>query len=349
MGVVLTPIIEKDVISLGDLRSRTLAVDGNGELYQFLALIRLRDGTPLHDSRGRITSHLAGLFYRVTRLIAEHDVRLVFAFDGTPPPLKAREVAKRRSIRARFEHERAEALARGDAATAYTKATMTSRLTREMVGEARELLRLLGVPSVQAPSEGEAQAAHMAARSSQVWAAASKDYDALLFGAPRLVRFLTISGKEFLPSQGAFRPIVPEVLELQRLLDAWRIDRAGLVDLALLVGTDFNDGIKGVGPKTALKLVQQHGRIEQMPSDIRDALGDPALVAEARRVYLVPDVTDAFDAVPFPPDRDGVIRFLCDEREFSRPRVAAALDRAFGLTARSDGSAAEGSTEGRRR
>src|SRR6516164_6660066 len=133
MGVLLTPIIVKRELSLDDLRGKRLAVDGNGELYQFLALIRLRDGTPLKDSTGRITSHLAGLFYRTTRLVAEHGVNLVFVFDGTPPPLKAREIAKRREIRRRFEEERAAAVARGDEAAAYSKATMTSRLTREMV------------------------------------------------------------------------------------------------------------------------------------------------------------------------------------------------------------------------
>jgi flap endonuclease-1 len=329
MGVVLTPIVASDAIALSALRGRTLAVDGNGELYQFLAMIRLRDGTPLRDSTGRITSHLSGLFYRVTRLIAEHGVRLAFVFDGAPPPLKARELAKRRAVRARYEAEHAATLSRGDEAAAYSKATMTSRLTREMVAEARELLRLLGVPTVQAPSEGEAQASHMAATSEHVWAAASKDYDALLFGAPRLVRFLTISGKEFLPSQGTSRPIVPEVLELARLLEGWRIDREGLVDLALLVGTDFNDGVKGIGPKKALKLVQQHGRIEHMPAAVRDALGDPAGVDEVRRVYLAPDVTSDFDVEPSEPDFAGVTRFLCDEREFSRERVGAALERAF--------------------
>ncbi len=329
MGVLLTPIVSSDAISLSALRGRTLAVDGHGELYQFLALIRLRDGTPLKDSTGRITSHLTGLFYRVTRLIAEHDVRLVFVFDGVPPPLKARELANRRAVRARYEEEHASAVARGDAAAAYSKATMTSRLTREMVAEARALLRLMGVPTVQAPSEGEAQASHMAASTGRVWAAASKDYDALLFGAPRLVRFLTISGREFLPSQGTFRPIVPETLELPRLLDAWRIDREGLVDLAILVGTDFNVGIKGIGPKKALKLVQQHGRIEHMPASIRDALGDPAAIGEVRRIYLSPDVTDEFDIEPFEPDLAGIVRFLCDEREFSRERVAAAIERTF--------------------
>ena len=122
-------------------------------------------------------------------------------------------------------------------AAAYSKSTMTSRLTREMVGEARELLRLMGIPTVQAPSEGEAQAAHMAATSKEIWASASKDYDSLLFGAPRLVRFLTISGKEFLPSQGTFKPIVPETIELQSLLDGWGITRQALIDLAILVCT----------------------------------------------------------------------------------------------------------------
>src|SRR5215831_1478462 len=264
MGVLLTPIIVKQTVALQDLRGRTLSVDGNGELYQFLALIRLRDGTPLRDSSGRITSHLSGLFYRVTRLIADHALKLVFVFDGTPPERKANAIKKRREIRQRYEHERNEALARGDLAQAYSKATMTSRLTREMVGEARELLRLLGLPTVQAPAEGEAQAAHMA-HAPDIWAAASKDYDTLLFGAPRLVRFLTISGKEFLPSKGAFRPIVPEVLELVAQLDRWQITREQLVDLALLIGTDFNSGVHGIGPNKALALVQQYRRIEDIP------------------------------------------------------------------------------------
>lgn len=329
MGVLLTPIVTKRTLALADLRDRTLAVDGNAELYQFLALIRLRNGEPLHDSNGRITSHLSGLFFRVTRLIAEYGVRLVFVFDGTPPALKAREVAKRRATRARYEDERTAALARGDTAAAYAKATMTSRLTREMVAEAVELLRLLGVPTVQAPSEGEAQAAHMAATSSAVWAAATKDYDALLFGAPRVVRFLGIGGKEFLPSQGTFRPIVPELIELAPMLGALGIDRQGLIDLALLVGTDFNDGVKGIGPKKALKLVQQHGRIEAMPADIRDALGDPALIEAVRQIYLAPDVTDHYTLAPGTPDPDGVVRFLCDEREFGRQRVVAALERTW--------------------
>ncbi len=329
MGVVLTPIITKDATTLAELRGRMLAVDGNGELYQFLALIRLRDGTPLKDSRGRITSHLSGLFYRTTRLMSEYALKLVFVFDGAPPALKAREVAKRRSVKKKYEEDHAAAIARGDMAAAYSKSTMTSKLTREMVAEARELLRLMGIPTVQAPSEGEAQAAHMAASSPDIWAAASKDYDSLLFGAPNLVRFLTISGKEFLPSQGTFRPIVPETIVLEQLLSGWGISRASLVDLAMLVGTDFNEGIKGIGPKKALALVQRHGRIEEMPPEIRDGLGDPETIDVVRRIFLEPSVTDEFDVRQGEPDLDGIFRFLCDEREFGRDRVRSAIERTF--------------------
>lgn len=325
MGVLLTPIIVKQTLSLEALHGALLAVDGQGELYQFLALIRLRDGTPLRDSKGRITSHLAGLFYRTTRLIADYALKLVFVFDGTPPVLKTSEIERRRTIRQRYEDEHAEALRTGDFQTAYSKATMTSRLTRDMVGEARELLHLLGIPTVQAPSEAEAQAAHMAA-ANDVWAAGSKDYDSLLFGAPRVVRFLTVSGKEFLPSQGIFRPIVPELIELDRLLDALHISRGQLVDLAILVGTDFNDGVRGIGPKKALKLVQEHRSIERMPDELRRAAGD---VDGIRRIYLTPEITDRYDIRFGEPDMPGVVDFLCGEREFSKERVTAALDRAF--------------------
>jgi len=325
VGVLLTPIIVKEPLTLKDLRGRLLAVDGPAELYQFLALIRLRDGTPLRDSKGRITSHLSGLFYRVTRLVADYGLKLAFVFDGKPPARKAAELARRRSIREQYEAEHEEALRTGDLAAAYSKATMTSRLTKEMIGEARELLRLLGIPTIQAPSEAEAQAAHMAATGA-VWAAGSKDYDSLLFGAARLVRFITISGKEFLPSRGTFRPIEPELIDLTRFLNALHITRPQLIDLALLVGTDFNDGVKGIGPKKALKLVQDHGSIDRMPATIRDAVGD---VDAVREIYAKPEVTDAYDLQFGEPDFAGVTDFLCTEREFSRERVAAALQRAF--------------------
>jgi flap endonuclease-1 len=326
MGLPLTPIVVKQAIDLHSLRGKRLAVDGHGELYQFLALIRLRDGTPLQDKTGRITSHLAGLFYRATRLIADHGVQLVYVFDGAPPASKRAELDRRREVRERYEGELAEARAAGDLARAYSKSTMTSRLTREMVQEAVTLLHLMGIPTVQAPSEGEAQAAHMA-RAGKVWAAASKDYDSLLFGAPRLVRFLTISGKEFLPSVGSFRAITPELIELDRMLDVLGISREQLIDLGILMGTDFNAGIKGIGPKKALNLLRRHGTIENMPAEVREVV--QSSLAEVRRIYLEPAVTDDYTAESGPCDVSGVVRFLCEERIFAEERVRAALRRAF--------------------
>ena len=326
MGVLLTPIIIKEQLSLDDLQGRSLAVDGNGELYQFLALIRLRDGSPLMDSKGRITSHLSGLFYRVTRLIADYRIQLIFVMDGRPPLLKSAEIERRRGIKVRYDAEHAAALAAGDMAKAYSKATMTSRLSRGMVDEAIELLRLMGIPVVQAPSEGEAQASHMC-MAGNVWAAASKDYDCLLFGSPRLLRFLTISGKEFLPSKGISRPIVPEVIDTQALLAHYGLKREQLVDLAILVGTDFNDGVKGIGPKKALKLVQDYGSIDQMPEEIQAAAGPN--IQEIRHIFLSPEITEDVTMESGLPDWAAVEKFLCDEREFSRERVRAAMQRAF--------------------
>src|SRR5262245_22119348 len=166
----------------------------------------------------------------------------------------------------------------------------------------------------------------MAARG-LVWAAASKDYDCLLFGTPRLLRFLTISGKEFLPSKGVSRPIVPEVIDTKALLAHYGLTREQLIDLAILVGTDFNDGVKGIGPKKALKLVTEFSSIEKMPAEIQSAVGTG--IEEIRRIFLSPEVTDDVTINFGSPDRLAVERFLCDEREFSRDRVRAALQRAF--------------------
>jgi flap endonuclease-1 len=204
---------------------------------------------------------------------------------------------------------------------------MTSRLTTEMIADAKQLLRLMGLPVVQAPSEGEAQAAYMAQRG-DVWAAASKDFDALLFGAPRLVRFLTISGREFLPSQGTFRPITPELIDLQRMLDALHITRTQLIDLGLLVGTDFHPGVRGIGPKKALALVTRYGAIDHMPLEVRDAFG--ADLNRLRQIFLEPEVEDNYHVTAAESDLDGVGRFLCDDHAFNRDRVMAAMTRAFG-------------------
>jgi len=324
LGVNLTPIVEKRVVTLKDLRGRSFAVDGFVVLHQFLALIRARDGQSLMDAQGRTTSHLVGLAFRTTRLVADYGMRLVFVFDGRPPQLKRAEVEKRREIREKFEEEYREAVAAGDYKAAMAKVVMTGRLTGEGIEDAKRLLDLLGIPWVQAPSEGEAQAAYMAARG-DVWASNSQDYDSLLFGTPRLVRYITIQGEEWLPSKGRARRLQPEIIELEAMLNTLQLSRGQLIDLGILIGTDFNPGIRGIGPKTALKLLRKHGRLEDLPAEIRDQLTPD--IGAIRELYLNPPATDNYTLDEKPVQEEELIRFLCDERSFSRERVETMIAR----------------------
>jgi len=324
LGVNLTPIILKQVVDLSNLKGRSLAVDAFNVLHQFLALIRTQDGTPLMDEEGRVTSHLVGLAYRTTRLIADYRIKPVFVFDGIPPPIKRAEVERRKASRRKAEEEYKAAIEAADYATAFSKAVMTGRLTAELVADSKRLLDLLGIPWIQAPSEGEAQAAYVA-RKGDVWGVNSRDYDSLLFGAPRLVRYVTIQGEKYLPSKGRARRLEPEVINLEDFLSHHGITRRQLVDLAILVGTDFNDGIKGIGPKTALKLVKEHCRLEDMPEDVVNKL--PSNRDEIRRLYFEPEVTDEYSLRWGDLDEDGLHEFLCEERSFSKRRVEVIVDR----------------------
>jgi flap endonuclease-1 len=320
----LTPLIQKQEMTLDDLRGKSFAVDGFIVLHEFLALIRDRTGKPLTDEQGNVTSHLVGLAFRTTRLISDYDMKLVFVFDGKPPTLKSQELAGRRDARRKAEEEYQAALERGDLQEAFSKAVMTGKLTTQGIEDAKRLLDLLGIPWVQAPSEGEAQAAYMAQRG-DVWAANSKDYDSLLFGAPRLVRFLSISGQEWLPSKGRARKVLPELIDLDKFLDYNGITRHQLIDMGILIGTDFNTGIKGIGPKTALKLIKKHGKLEDLPVEIREKL--PETIDQIRNIYLNPDVTDDYSVEGGELQEEALDGFLCGEKNFSTRRVQTLINR----------------------
>lgn len=324
MGVNLTPIAVRERLDLRHLAGRTLAVDASIELYQFLSIMRLPDGSPLTDGEGRVTSHLNGLLFRTTRLMSEHGIRLLFVFDGVPPELKRREIERRRAARDRARREYEDAVARGDRAAAWSKAVGTTRLTRDMVDDAQRLLDILGIPWTQAPSEAEAQAAWFA-RQGRVWAVSSKDYDTLLFGAPRLARFVGIRGREFLPSRGTFRAVPPELIDLGTLLRTLSLTRRQLVEAAILIGTDFNEGIRGVGPKTAVKLMRTHGSLEELPVRYREGL--PPAYEEIRAWFLEPEVDESAPIHRGRLDVDRAVEFLVAERGFAEDRVRTALDR----------------------
>ncbi len=326
MGVNIRELVEPVAveISFESLSKKAIALDAYNMLYQFLATIRQRDGTPLMDSRGNITSHLNGLFYRTTNLL-EYGIKVVYVFDGKPPEHKAKELERRMRARLEAEKKYIEALERGEVEEARIYAQQASRLTTPMVEDAKKLLTYMGVPVVQAPSEGEAQAAFMAARG-DVWAAGSQDFDSLLFGSPRLVRNLAITGKRKLPRKEVYVEVKPELIELETLLKAHGITREQLVVIGILVGTDYApEGVRGIGVKKALKLVKELRDPERVFKAVEWTHDIPP--EEIFRYFLNPEVTDKYRLEWRPPNREAIIKLLVNEHDFSQERVENALER----------------------
>jgi flap endonuclease-1 len=326
LGVDLADIVPRDKISLDDLTGKTFAVDAYNALYQFLAIIRGVTGTPLMDRNGRVTSHLSGLLYRTTNL-AERGIRLVYVFDGIPPTLKEVEIKRRRAVKEEAIVKYETAISKGQVDEARKYAQATASLKDQMVDDSVQLLNYLGVPYVHAPSEGEAQAAYMASRG-DVWGAVSQDFDSLLFGANRLVRNLAISGRRKLPMREAYVQVDVETVKLQDTLDRLGLDRGQLVDLGILIGTDFNpDGFKGIGPKTALRLIQEHRSLEKI-ADAKPEFKVPEHLSRIRQIFLKPETTSNYNLQWREPDVEGLVRFLCGDRDFSEDRVRTAVAKA---------------------
>ena len=326
MGVDIGDLFRWEKISFDDLRDRILAIDAHNVLYQFLSSIRQRDGTPLKDSKGQITSHLSGLFHRTANMI-EAKIRPVYVFDGKPHPLKAKTLEERRKRKEQAEKEWKEALKAGDLEKARSKAQQTSRLTDEMIDQSKELLEALGIPFIQAPGEGEAQASIMV-KKGDAFAVGSQDYDCLLVGSPVLIRNLTSSGRRKLPGKEAYAKVFPRQIRLKSNLKTLGITHKQLVDMAILIGTDFNDGIWGIGPKKSLKLIKKNGNIENVIATI-DSENAPSSeeIKEIRKIFLKPDVIDDYELVWNAPNSEKVIKILCDNHHFSKERVEPLLNK----------------------
>jgi flap endonuclease-1 len=324
MGLDLGNIITREKVELEQLSGWKLAVDAYNTLYQFLAIIRGASGEHLKDSKGRVTSHLSGIFYRNINLM-ELGMKLVYVFDGRPPDLKSVEIERRTVQRRQASEQYTRALQAGDLVSARKFAEASTSLRRDMVQEAKLLLEAMGIPWIDAPSEGEAQAAILASEGT-VNAAASQDHDSLIFGAPILVRNVTISGKRKLPSKGIFINVQPERITLASVLKELELGREQLVDLAILIGTDFNpDGFEGIGPAKALKLVRKYGKLEEFP-ELKKGLSQIDYLA-IRKLFLEPPVTRGLKPEWKPFQKDGLISFLVDEHSFSLDRVRSAIER----------------------
>ena len=322
MGVNLADIIVAHEIKFSGLKGKVVAIDAYNALYQFLSIIRQPDGTPLRDQEGRVTSHLSGLLYRTANYMAE-GIKVVYVFDGRPPDLKMRTMEERMKIRTTAQEEWKRALERGDIETARSKAQQASYLTKDMVGEAKKLLDLMGIPWVQAPSEGEAQAAYISLKG-DAYASASQDYDSLLFGAPRLVRNMAITGRRKLPRKNVYVEVKPELIDLNENLTTLGITREQLIDIGILVGTDYNRGVKGIGPKTALKLIKNHGTLEKVMQEKNIVVEN---YDKIRDIFLNPPVTDEYRLQWRDVQVDTLLDFMCGKHNFSRDRVMSAVEK----------------------
>lgn len=324
MGLDLKPLITAAPLKLAELSGKVVAIDAFNAIYQFLSTIRGPTGEPLMNSRGEITSHLSGLFYRNANLLME-GIKPVYVFDGEMHPLKSQEIERRQQVKQEAMAMYNQALQEGRMEDAVKYGKRTSVLTDGMVDESKRLLLALGIPHIQAPADGEATAAYLT-KKDLAYAAASQDYDSILFGAKKLVRNLAVSGRRKVPNRNAYIDVEPEIIEFQNVLKETGLSQEQLVDVGILIGTDFNpDGFAGIGPKTALKLIKEAGRLEKVEK-VKHLLSQVPY-QQIREIFLNPE-TPEIEKIDFGEvSRESVLDLLCVQKSFSTDRVAGTLDR----------------------
>ncbi|EDR02356.1 uncharacterized protein LACBIDRAFT_254074 [Laccaria bicolor S238N-H82] len=307
------------------LFGRKVAIDASMSIYQFLIAVRQKDGELLTNDAGETTSHLMGLFYRTLRIV-ENGIKPAYIFDGKPPELKKGVLSKRLERREEAKEEGEEAKETGTVEDVDRFSRRTVKVTREHNEECRRLLRLMGIPVVIAPSEAEAQCAELA-RGGKVYAAGSEDMDTLTFNAPILFRHLTFS-------EAKKQPI--SEINLKEALEGLDMNMSQFIDLCILLGCDYLEPIKGVGPKSALKLIREYGGLKGVVKHLRENSGcrgmqipDEWPWEEAKKIFEKPDVLPA-DEVELEwtnPDVDGLVQFLVKEKGFNEDRVRKGAEK----------------------
>ncbi|BHF74533.1 Elongation of fatty acids protein 2 [Sparganum proliferum] len=301
-------------------------------MYQFLVAVR-QEGNNLTNDAGESTSHIMGMFYRTIRMI-ENGLKPVYVFEGKPPNLKAGELAKRTERREESQRELSKAEELGDVEAIDKFSRRLVKVTPQHNEDCKTLLRLMGVPVVQAPGEAEAQCSVLA-KAGKVYAVGTEDMDALAFGAPVLLRHLTFSEARKMPIQ-EFR--------LQTVLDSLNFSMDQFIDLCILLGCDYCDTIRGVGPKKAVDLIQRLGSIEASLEAIDKAkytVPEGWIYKQAANLFLNPEVTDPelIELKWTDPDEEGLVEFMCAKNGFNEERVRNAVKKIV--------KARSGTTQGR--
>lgn len=309
---------------------RKVAIDASMSLYQFLIAVRA-DGAQLVDSEGETTSHLMGFFYRTIRML-ENGIKPVYVFDGKPPEMKSGELTKRAEKRAEAEKDLAKAQEQGDSEGVEKFQKRLVRVTKKHGEECRRLLSLMGIPCIEAPCEAEAQCAAMV-KAGKVYATATEDMDSLTFGSTVLLRHLTASEAKKMPIRE---------IHLDKLLSELDVTQEEFIDICIMLGCDYCESLKGVGPAKAITLIRQHQTLEKIITH-GNKLNIPEnwLYQEARHLFKEPEVTppEDIDMKWTPPDVDGLVQFMVEEKGFNEDRIRNAAKK---LT-----KSREGATQGR--
>ncbi|KAK9804920.1 hypothetical protein WJX72_012073 [[Myrmecia] bisecta] len=301
---------------------RKLAIDASVHIYQFLVVVGRTGDQMLTSETGEVTSHLQGMFFRTARML-EAGMKPVYVFDGKPPALKQEELARRSERRGDAVENLADAKETGEEADVAKYSKRTVKVTRQHNEECRRLLQLMGVPVVEAPSEAEAQCAAMC-KEGLVYAMASEDMDSLTFAAPRLTRNLMAPASQKLP--------VNEY-EYAKVLEGLNLTAEQFIDLCILCGCDYCGSIRGIGPTRALQMIQKHGGLEDVLAALDKTkydIPDPFPYQQARQLFTEPEVLRAEQLAPLkwsPPDLEGIVKFLVEEKNFNEDRVRKAVDR----------------------
>jgi len=324
LGLDLKPLVIREKTRLESFSSKVIAIDAYNAIYQFLAIIRGPDGLHLADANGRVTSHLSGLFYRNINFLSL-GIKPVYVFDGKPPSLKSAEIERRKQIKRDATIKYEKAISEGDLESARKFAQQTTSMKDGMVEDSKRLLGFFGIPYIDAPSEGEATAAHLT-QTGQAFASASQDFDSVLFGAKILVRNFTNSGRRKIPNRNTYIEIEPEIIDYDKTLAELGLTREEIVDVGILIGTDFNpDGFERIGPKTALKMIKEYSKLEKIPK-IQDELAGIDY-NQIRKIFLEPEVKEVSEIVFDKIDYEGITNYLVGERSFSPDRVQTSLNR----------------------
>jgi flap endonuclease-1 len=327
MGVAITNILKSEEIKIEDLTGKILAVDSFNVLYMFLTTIRGPDGSPLTDSNGRITSHLVGLFSRFSNLM-EKGIKFIFVFDGVAPELKREERERRKQLKQDATKLYEQATQEENIENMKKYAARTAILSKEMIAEAKELISAMGMPIILAPSEGEAQAAHIV-KCGDAYAVMSQDADSLLCGSPKTIRNLSITGRRKIAGTHAFKNVVPELFKLHDNLEELGLTQNQLIVLAILVGTDYNyGGVKGIGPKKALALVKKHK--DNYDEVFKEAKWSEHFSIDWKKIYDTiknMPVSSDYEIKFNNPDEERIKKILVAEHDFSEERVNSTLEK----------------------